>query len=137
MRIDTDVRDIIVEIDDAEYRLAPYTIKVHEMLAAVETSSKFRHEYERQLEKLRIVMGKDAVRDLFKDGKSENITRIRMIYNGVMTAFEEANNAQAIEKLHEVTRPLAEIAAQIKPVADMVAAINGKQDKYPEIHRPN
>ena len=78
MRIDTEIRPVIVEIDGKEYNVAPKTVELLEKLRGVEDAAvkagKMRHEME--MEQLELLLGWQAVRELFSAGKKENVDRV-------------------------------------------------------------
>lgn len=87
MVIDTDVKRIVVEIDGEEYELAPKTIEVSDRLVEIEERCKGKPEYKMWQEELKLLLGDDAVAKIFKDGKRENLDRMKAIYLGVANAF--------------------------------------------------
>jgi len=87
MVIDTEVKRIVVEIEGEEYELAPKTIETSDALVALEDKLKGKPIYRLWQEELRILLGEDAVKKLFKDGRKENIDRMKAIYLGVAEAF--------------------------------------------------
>ena len=87
MVIDTEVKRIVVEIDGEEYELAPKTIEISDRLVEVEDKLKGKPLYRLWQEELKLLLGEDAVKKIFKDGKKENLDRMKAIYLGVAEAF--------------------------------------------------
>ena len=60
IRIDTDVSEVIVEIEEKEYALAPRTVEVMEKLQEAERSNMGKPVYKLWLAELEILLGKEA-----------------------------------------------------------------------------
>lgn len=107
MTINTDIRDVIVEIDGTEYPVAAKTIDVAEKLE--EANRRYvgkAKQYELWLAHLRILLGADAVKEIFPGGKKENLDRMEAIYLGCMQAFnynrpKAEENEQQLDELKE------------------------------------
>lgn len=87
MVIDTDVKRIVVEIDGEEYELAPKTIEISDELVEIEEKFKGKAEYRMWQAELKLLLGEEAMQKIFKDGKQENLDRMKAIYLGVAGAF--------------------------------------------------
>jgi len=140
MRIDTEISPVIVEIEDKEYPVAVKTIEIAEKLQKAEDAAVKgkKSEFEMWLAHLEILLGRAAVKELFPKGKAENLDRMEAIYYGVMNAFDyngrEAREARAEETVAEAKA----IADALKPLAELMAAVNGKANlQYPTIKRGN
>ena len=131
MVINTDIRDIIVEIDGAEYPVAAKTIDVAEKLE--DANRKYvgkARQYELWLAHLRILLGAEAVKEIFPGGKKENLDRMEAIYIGCMQAFnynrpkadELKGNLEAIRQVNEFLRRMDRL-----PEKDNVRAIRRNQ----------
>lgn len=138
MVINTDIRDIIVEIDGAEYPVAAKTIDVAEKLE--DANRKYvgkARQYELWLAHLRILLGAEAVKEIFPGGKKENLDRMEAIYIGCMRAFnynrpkaeeterqadELKGNLEAIRQVNEFLRRMDRL-----PEKDNVRAIRRNQ----------
>lgn len=92
-RIDTDVPEIIVEIEGGEYNVAPRTVEIMEKLADAEKANAGKPAYKLWLAELEILLGKEGCKKLFVSGKKENVDRIQMIYVGVARAFRYMDDA--------------------------------------------
>lgn len=121
--IDTSVENAAVTIDGAEYPVAAKTVAVAEELLAAQRRYAGRPEYQLWLAELEILLGKQAVKKLFRDGKKENIDRLQAIYAGVCAAFERnsenidreqaTRRAEAFDALAEALGPINELLRQL------------------------
>lgn len=139
MRIETEIQPVIVEIEDKEYPVAAKTAEVAEKLRKADDDAvgAKKPQYEAWKAQLEILLGRAAVKELFPGGKAENLDRMEAIYYGVMAAFDY-NGREAREARAEETAATAkDLAEALKPLADLLAMVNGKPDpKYPAIKRP-
>lgn len=114
--IRTDIERISVEIEDKEYQVAEKTVDTADKLIAAQKKCMNQPEYKLWLAELEVLLGAEAVRELFHSGKKENIDRIQRIHSGVCRAFEY--NAQIIrdeevERQRELLAPLSELFKQL------------------------
>jgi len=133
MRIDTEVPQVIVEIEDNEYVLAPRTVETCEKLMQVEKDNMGKPLYRLWLAELEIMLGKPACRTLFKDGRKENVDRLQMIYAGVAKAFYYTDEGlrtgaqeQKIESTMAALAPLVELFKSINRLEKANAQGNGE-----------
>ena len=121
MRIDTEIDRVRVEIDGEEYAVAEKTIATAEALIDAAQRCEGKPQYRLWLAEIEVLLGTDAVRKLFHDGKRENIDRIQRIHAGVLEAFD--HNAQAVlerqaqlqrEALEPVTDFLRQLESALK-----------------------
>ena len=138
MRIDTEIRQVIVEIDGKEYNVAPKTVELLEKLRGVEDAAvkagKMRHEME--MEQLELLLGRQAVRGLFKAGKNENVDRVDAIYYGVLEAFDASSRERREARTDAMADEFRAIADTLKPLAEMMALMRNAPGKLPAIKRP-
>lgn len=138
MRIDTEIRPVIVEIDGKEYNVAPKTVELLEKLRGVEDAavkaSKMRHEME--MEQLELLLGRQAVRELFSAGKRENVDRVDAIYYGVLEAFDASSRERREARTDAMADEFSAIAEALKPLAEMMALMRNAPGKFPAIKRP-
>ena len=116
MRIDTDVDRVLVEIEGAEYEVAPKTVAVADALIDAAARCDGKPEYRLWLAELEVLLGADAVRRLFPDGKRENIDRMQRIHAGVLEAFEYNSRAvqeQAAQRQREALEPMSDFLRQL------------------------
>lgn len=139
MRIDTEIRPVIVDIDGKEYNVAPKTVELLEKLRGVEDAAvkagKMRHEME--IEQLELLLGRQAVRGLFKAGKNENVDRVDAIYYGVLEAFDASSRERREARTDAMAEELRAIADALKPVTDMMALTRNNPGSFPGIKRPS
>ena len=123
MKIDTEIPEIIVEIDEKEYPVAPRTVAICEKLLAAEKACVGKPNYTLWLQVLEILLGKAACKELFSGGKAENVDRIQRIYAGVAGAFnhnaEEIETERQTEKLEALTGALAPLNELLRHVRAM------------------
>lgn len=138
MRIDTEIRPVIVEIDGKEYNVAPKTVELLEKLRGVEDAAvkagKMRHEME--MEQLELLLGRQAVRELFSAGKMENVDRVDAIYYGVLEAFDASSRERREARTDAMADEFRAIAETLKPLAEMMALMRNAPGKFPAIKRP-
>ena len=138
MRIDTEIRPVIVEIDGKEHNVAPKTVELLEKLRGVEDAAvkagKMRHEME--MEQLELLLGRQAVRGLFKAGKNENVDRVDAIYYGVLEAFDASSRERREARTDAMADEFRAIAEALKPLAEMMALMRNVPGKLPAIKRP-
>lgn len=116
MRIDTDVDRVLVEIEGAEYEVAPKTVAVADALIDAAARCDGKPEYRLWLAELEVLLGADAVRRLFSDGKRENIDRMQRIHAGVLEAFEYNSRTvqeQAAQRQREALEPMSDFLRQL------------------------
>lgn len=138
MRIDTEIRPVIVDIDGKEYDVAPKTVELLEKLRGVEDAAvkagKMRHEME--MEQLELLLGRQAVRELFNAGKNENVDRVDAIYYGVLEAFDASSRERREARTDAMADEFSAIAEALKPLAEMMALMRNAPGKLPAIKRP-
>lgn len=138
MRIDTEIRPVIVEIDGKEYNVAPKTVELLEKLRGVEDAAvkagKMRHEME--MEQLELLLGRQAVHELFSAGKKENVDRVDAIYYGVLEAFDASSRERREARTDAMADEFRAIAETLKPLAEMMALMRNAPGKLPAIKRP-
>ena len=138
MHIDTEIRPVIVEIDGKEYDVAPKTVALLEKLRGAEDAAvkagKMRHAME--IEQLEILLGRQAVRELFSAGKRENVDRVDAIYYGVLDAFDASSRERREARTDAMADEFRAMAEALKPMAEMMALIRNNPGKFPGIKRP-
>lgn len=119
MRIDTDIERVRIEIEGEEYEVAPKTVAVADALIDAAARCDGKPEYKQYLADLEVLLGADAVRRLFPDGKRENIDRMQRIHAGVLEAFEYNSRAvqeQAAQRQREALEPMSDFLRQLAQV---------------------
>ena len=140
IRIDTDIPEIVVEIEDKEYPLAPRSVEIMDKLAEAERANMGRPIYRLWLAELEIILGKTACKELFTSGRAENVDRLQMIYAGVSRAFKHTDDAITAEARE---RDAEAVATALAPVNELLRHLRSldKAESKPaakgvrEIHR--
>ena len=121
MRIDTEIPAMTVEIEDNEYSVAPRTVEIADRLTEVEKAHEGKPLYRLWLAELEILLGKEACRQLFPNGKKENIDRLQRIFAGVSRAFlytaeevEAEDGERRIEALASALAPVNELLRNVR-----------------------
>lgn len=141
MRIDTEIKSVIVEIDDKEYPVAAKTVEVAERIrkAEMDAAKSGKMAYELWREHLDILLGRAAVKELFPGGKGENLDRMELIYYGVMDAFNANGREVRDERMTNAASEAKAIAEALKPVGELIALLKSEPAKvspFPAIRKP-
>ena len=123
--INTEIDKVVVEIEEKEYPVAEKTIETADKLAEAAKKCTGQPEYKLWLAELEVLIGKNAVRELFNGGKKENIDRIQRIHAGVLRAFE--HNAASLQE--EETARQQELLAPLTELLRQLAAVSRSEDK--------
>ena len=118
--INTEIDNVIVEIEDKEYPVTEKTVETADKLAEAAKKCAGQPEYKLWLAELEVLLGKNAMKELFNSGKKENIDRIQRIHAGVLRAFD--HNADTLQeeetaRQQEVLAPLTELLRQLANVS--------------------
>jgi hypothetical protein len=120
-----------VEIEDREYEVAPRTVEIAEKLAEIEKAHEGKPLYKLWLAELDILLGKDACRELFKDGRRENIDRLQRIFAGVSRAFlytaEEVEAEAGERRIEALSAALAPVNELLRNVRALDKAEDGRK----------
>ena len=114
--IDTYVHAVAVEIDGQAYQVAAKTIETAEKLMDAGRRLEGQPEYKLWLAEMEILLGKEAVKTIFPNGKKENLDRMYRICCGVRDAFEynaEQVRSEKLEMEQEKISGLTELIKQI------------------------
>lgn len=129
MQINTEIKEIIVTIDDTDYTVAEKTVDVAERLKKAEAAHVGKSsQYELWLAQLEIILGKDAIKALFPNGRKENLDRMENIYYGVMSAFDHNGSEMRDERYRDTMEEIDLIASKLKPLLEVMG-------KYPTISK--
>lgn len=125
-RIDTEIPEVIVEIEDKEYTVAPRTVEIMDKLIEVGKDYAGKPNYRLWMAELEVLLGKKACHELFTGGKSENVDRLQMIYSGVVRAFQHTD-----EEISAQTRERAaeSIATALAPLNEFLKRVNDVNNK--------
>jgi len=131
MRIDTEVakQEIFVEIEDKEYKIAEKTVKTSEKVMKIVnkinniSSGKYMMNSEIWLGVLDVLLGTDAVKELFPDSSEENMDRMQIIYFGCLEAYnsvtEQVNKEQEGNELKPYKEQMKEMKEIIKDAKEI------------------
>lgn len=135
IHINTEVENMVVEIDDKEYPVAPKTIEIVEKLYEIEAAYQNKPQYKMWLAELAVLLGDNAVNELFHSGKAENIDRIQSIFSGVAQAFHYHANALSDEGRTAQMQAVATALAPVNELLRQVRALDKDEKKQNGIHR--
>lgn len=136
-RINSDVAQIYVEIDGVEYAVAPKTVSVAEQLIALQRKCEGKPMYKLWLAELEVLLGREAVRELFVSGGDENIDRIQRIHTGVCRAFDTHADAIEAESNERKAENMASLARSLGPLNELLRQLQRMPDNnVPVIRRP-
>lgn len=135
MRIDTDIPEIIVEIDDKEYPVAARTVAVCEKLLAAEKACIGKPQYELWRQELEILLGKPACKELFTAGKAENVDRLQRIYAGVAAAFNHTADEITAEDQERKLEALGTALTPLNELLRNIRALDKNKENIREIRR--
>ena len=130
--IDTYINDMSVEIDGNTYKVAENTIDTVEKLRDATRRMDGQPEYKLWLAEMEVLLGKEAVKELFPNGRKENIDRMYRIYCGVIEAFKYNAEQVNAEKLEAQQDKIAGVTDMLK---QLIAAINIGEPNRPAIIR--
>lgn len=144
MRIDTEIAEITVEIEDNEYTLAPRTVELCDKLRGLEKKYEGQALYRLWLAELELIMGKAAVKQIFPGGGRENVDRMYAIYRGVAKAFYYNADALDSDARAGELEQFDGAIDRVERVGNAIGEINTLLDRQtkgdgrsvPEIHRP-
>lgn len=86
-----------------------------------------RHELE--LEQLELLLGRGAVRELFRSGEHENLDRLEAIYYGVLMALEAPARARREEHTQALAGEMQALAEAVRPLAELAALLRGGTER--------
>ena len=120
MNIDTEVRNVIVTIDGVDYPVRDRTEETEELLRDHDRRRASSTMYESDISLVEILLGKEAAKSLFPNGKKESLLRLHKIAKGVIDAY--TYQMDELEKA-EIDRQLAQwedIGTRTKPVVELL-----------------
>ena len=133
MRIETETPKLIVEIDDKEYEIAPRTEEVAEKLLDAETALMGKPAWRLWRAQLEILLGKPAMRELFPNGKKENLDRMQLIYAGVSRAFLHTDEAVTAGEREKAAQSIADALAPVNELLRRLSQLeNGSRPAIPK-----
>ena len=128
MIIDTQINEQIVTIDGEDYTVAPKTIAVAEKIERIDEQN--TKAYEKWLAVMEVLIGREAVKKIFPNGKNENLDRIEDIYYKIVLAFD-SNGSRLRQQRAESNEELDVVLSQVEKLKPYLEIIN----KYPAVKR--
>lgn len=122
--IDTYINDMSVEIDGKVYAVAAKTVEVAEKMHEAARRLEGQMEYKLWLAEMEILLGKEAVKEIFPNGRKENLDRMYRIYCGVYEAFEYTAELVRAEKMEKQKENIASVTDMLKT---LIAAANAEK----------
>ena len=125
MRINTKIERVNVEIDGKTYELAEKTVGIAEKLRDAAMNCYGMPEYRLWLKEIEILLGTDAVEELFRDGNDENLDRMERIHDGVLSAFDYNSAKMREEHLRRQQEPLEPVRGLYRQIEKTFQAADG------------
>lgn len=139
MHIETQIRPVTVEIEGEDYRVYPKTVELLERMRRVEELAVQggRMQHEMEIEQLKLLLGKQAVRRLFGGGRKLNVDRVDAIYFGVLDAFDAHSRRLREERSEALAAEFRALSDAIAPISEMTSLLRGgPEGGIPAIPRP-
>ena len=125
MRINTKIERVNVEIDGKTYEVAEKTVGIAEKLRDAVMNCYGRPEYRLWLKDMEILLGTDAVEELFPDGKDENLDRMERIHDGVLSAFDYNADKLREERQRREQEPLEAVRTLYRQIEKTLQTADG------------
>lgn len=125
MRINTKIERVNVEIDGKTYEVAEKTVGIAEKLRDAAMNCYGMPEYRLWLKEMEILLGTDAVEELFRDGNDENLDRMERIHNGVLSAFDYNSAKMREERQRKDQEPLEAVRGLYRQIEKTFQAADG------------
>lgn len=125
MRINTKIERVNVEIDGKTYELVEKTVGIAEKLRDAAMNCYGMPEYRLWLKEIEILLGTDAVEELFRDGNDENLDRMERIHDGVLSAFDYNSAKMREEHLRRQQEPLEPVRGLYRQIEKTFQAADG------------
>lgn len=118
--IDTDVKRVSVTIDGTEYPVREYTEETEELLREHDRRAGTSTQYESDISLLEILLGKEAVKQLFPNGKKESLLRLHKIARGVIDAYRYEMDEMEKADIDRQLSQWEDIGNRTKPVVELL-----------------
>ena len=125
MRINTKIERVNVEIDGKTYEVAEKTVSIAEKLRDAAMNCYGLPEYRLWLKEMEILLGTDAVEELFRDGNDENLDRMERIHDGVLSAFDYNSAKMREERQRKDQEPLEAVRGLYRQIEKTFQAAEG------------
>ena len=120
-------KKIFVRIDGQEYEVAERKPEIDEALQRNNDNLDNMSSYEASYNLVKILLGDEAVKKIFPNGKQENLNRMYYIAKGVDNAYQEEYQEMRDKEYEETLTKLDNLAQRSKPVIDMIDRSNRKR----------
>ena len=120
MIIDTDVRKVTVTIDGKDYQVRERTEETEELLREHDRRAATATQYESDITLLEILLGKDAVKELFPNGKKESLLRLHKIARGVIDAYTFEMDEMEKAEMEKQLEQWEDVGKRTKPVIELL-----------------
>lgn len=125
MRINTKIERVNVEIDGKTYEVAEKTVGIAEKLRDAAMNCFGMPEYRLWMKEMEILLGTDAVEELFQDGNDENLDRMERIHDGVLSAFDYNSAKMREEHLRRQQEPIEPVRGLYRQIEKTFQAADG------------
>lgn len=119
--VTTKISKVSLEIEGKEYAVAEKTIATANRLIEAQTRCAGMLQYKMWLAELEVLLGKDAMNELFCLGDDENIDRIERIHAAAVCGFEynsnllrDEQNSAAVEYVDKLVAALSELRDKVE-----------------------
>ena len=120
MNIDTEVRKVTVTIDGKDYPVRDRTEETEELLREHDRRAATATQYESDISLLEILLGKEAVKELFPNGKRESLLRIHKIARGVIGAYTYEMDEMEKAEMEKQLKQWEDVGERTKPVIELL-----------------
>lgn len=120
-------KKISVRIDGEEYEVAERKPEVDERLQEHNDNLDNMSAYEASYDLVKILLGEDAAKKIFPNGKDENLNRMYFIARGVDNAYQTEYQEMRDKEYEETLAKMDKIAERSKPVIEMIDRTNMQQ----------
>lgn len=117
-------KKIFVRIDGVEYEVAERKPEIDEQLQRHNENLDTMSAYDSSYNLVRILLGDEAVKKIFPNGKNENLNRMYYIAKGVDNAYQTEYQEMRDKEYEETLSKLDTLAQRSKPVIDMIDRSN-------------
>ena len=117
-------KDIFVRIDGAEYKVASRTPETDRKLQAHNDNLDKMSSYEASMNLCKILLGEDAVKQIFPNGEKENLNRMYYIARGVDDAYQEEYQEMKDKEFEDTLSKMDKLSERTKPVIEMIDRTN-------------
>ena len=122
-------KKILVRIGGEEYEVAERTAEVDEKLQAHNDNLDNMSSYEASYNLVKILLGDDAVKKVFPNGKKENLTWMYRVAKAIDEAYQAEYQEIRDAEYEETLKKMDKLAERSKPVIDMIDRSNRRNNR--------